>query len=323
MIILAVIAGSYLAVCVLAFIFQRYMVFFPDRTMFGTPAHAGLPYDDVFFNTSDGIRLRGWFVPARGAERETEGVTGRETLPEAERETEGVTGREAVPVTGLGAASGAEQNVSSEGAEGAAASRAPRVVLFFHGNAGNVSHRVESIQIFHEMGMSVFIFDYRGYGRSGGRASERGTYVDARAAYRYLVDEKGIDPDDVVFFGRSLGGAVAVELATKHQPRAMILESCFPSLADVGQRAYRFLPVRALLRIRYDSTKRIATLGCPKLIVHSRHDEIVPVDLGRQLFDIASEPKSWMEISGDHNSGFVVSGAAYTNGLEEFLNALD
>ena len=114
-----------------------------------------------------------------------------------------------------------------------------------------------------------------------------------------------------------------MELASRHEPRAVILESCYPALADVGQRAYRFLPVRWLLRIRYDSTGRIGALTCPKLIVHSRNDEVVPFDLGQRLFDIANEPKDFLEIAGDHNSGFVVSGAAYAEGLRRFLSTLE
>ncbi|UCH83362.1 MAG: alpha/beta hydrolase [Candidatus Latescibacterota bacterium] len=266
MLILAVIAGAYLSVCLLAFVFQRFMVFFPDRTMLGTPARLGMTYRDVFLTTSDGVRLHGWFVPAE---------------------------------------------------------RSDQVVLFLHGNAGNISHRVESIQIFNQLGLSVFIIDYRGYGKSGGTVSEDGTYLDARAAYRYLLEEEAIDPGRVLFFGRSLGGSIAVELATHHEPQALILESCYPSLADVGQRAYRWLPVRQLLKIRYDSSARIKQLSCPKLIVHSRHDEIVPFDLGERLFDIAPEPKSFLEIAGDHNSGFIISGTAYTDGLMEFVNSLE
>ncbi|MEJ2720048.1 MAG: alpha/beta hydrolase [bacterium] len=202
------------------------------------------------------------------------------------------------------------------------ASDSGRIVLLLHGNAGNISHRLDLLRILHDLGLSVFIFDYRGYGRSGGRISERGSYLDARAAYRYLVEEAGADPDNIVFFGRSLGGSIAVELATHHTPGAVILESCFPSLADVAQRAYRFLPARRLLRIRYDSTSRIKTLTCPKLIVHSRNDEIVPFDLGMRLFELAPEPKSFLEIDGDHNSGFIISGRSYTEGLGEFLRTL-
>ncbi|UCG51522.1 MAG: alpha/beta hydrolase [Candidatus Latescibacterota bacterium] len=266
MMILVAVTGAYVLVCALAFVFQKHMVFFPDRGMFGTPIQAGMTYRDVFFDTEDGVRLHGWLVPA----------------PEARR-----------------------------------------TVLFFHGNAGNISHRLESIQIFRNLGLSVFIFDYRGYGRSGGRVSEAGTYLDARAAYRHIIEEEGVDPTDIVFFGRSLGGSVAVELATHHKPRAVILESCFPTLADVGQRAYRFLPVRQLLRIRYDSTERIVGLACPKLIVHSRNDEIVPFDLGQRLFELASEPKEFLEIRGDHNAGFIESGRLYTDGLGRFLESLD
>ena len=264
--ILATIAGVYVLVCLLAFVFQRNMVFFPDRAMFGTPAHAGMTYRDVFFNTEDGVKLHGWFVAAPGAKR---------------------------------------------------------VVLFFHGNAGNISHRLESIRVFHDLGLSVFIFDYRGYGRSGGRISEPGTYTDSRAAYRHLIDEEGIGPENVLFFGRSLGGSVAIELSMDHTPGALLVESCFPSLADVGARAYRLLPVRLLLRIRYDSTARIATLTCPKLIIHSRGDEIVPFDLGQRLFELAAEPKEFLEIRGDHNAGFVDSGRLYAGGLGRFIESLD
>lgn len=266
MMILTTIVGAYVLVCLLAFVLQKNMVFFPDRAAFGTPTHAGMTFRDVFFVTSDGVRLHGWFVSAPGSKR---------------------------------------------------------VVLFFHGNAGNVSHRVESIRVFHDLGLSVFIFDYRGYGRSEGRVSETGTYADSRAAYRYLIDEEGVSPENVLFFGRSLGGSVAIELALDHVPRALIVESCFPALADVGERAYRFLPVRLMLRIRYDSADRIARLTCPKLVIHSRDDEIVPFDLGRRLFELAAEPKEFLEIRGDHNAGFLDSGRVYTEGLERFVESLD
>lgn len=266
MIILAVLAGVYVLVCLLAFVFQKKMVFFPDRAMIADPSQAGLAYSDVFLDTADGIRLHGWFVPS------------------AE--------------TGL-------------------------VVLFFHGNAGNISHRIESIRLFHELGLSVFIVDYRGYGRSGGSAGEKGMYADARAAYRFLVERQNVAPGDILFFGRSLGAAVAADLAAEFSPRGLILESCFPRLADVGARAYPLLPVRRLLRVRYDLSDPISRVDCPKLIIHSRQDEIVPFELGQRVYDLAREPKQLLEIRGDHNGGFMESGPLYIDGLNAFIKSLE
>ncbi len=266
MMILAILAGIYVLVCLLAFVFQKKMVFFPDRAMVADPTHAGMPYDDVFVDTSDGIRLHGWFVPSAESEL---------------------------------------------------------VVLFFHGNAGNISHRLESIRIFHDLGLSVFIVDYRGYGRSDGSVGEKGVYADARAAYQFLVEKQNIAPRNILFFGRSLGAAVAVDLAAEFPPRGLILESCFPSLADVGARAYPLLPVRRLLRVRFDSTDSITRVECKKLFIHSRQDEIVAFELGQRVFDLALEPKRLLEIRGDHNGGFIESGALYTDGLGAFIKSLE
>ncbi|NIM19681.1 MAG: alpha/beta fold hydrolase [Candidatus Latescibacteria bacterium] len=195
-------------------------------------------------------------------------------------------------------------------------------VLFCHGNAGNISHRLDSIRIFRALGLAIFIFDYRSYGRSGGRISEMGLYADARAARRFLVEEEEIDPARIVYFGRSLGSALVVELATHHLPLALIAESCFTSIPDLGRKVYPWLPVRLLSRIHYDSTMRVAGLTCPKLFIHSREDEIVPFSLGRRLFELAPEPKTFLEISGTHNEGFLTSGSTYVEGLKEFLGSL-
>ena len=196
-------------------------------------------------------------------------------------------------------------------------------LLFCHGNAGNISHRFDSLRIFNELGLSVLIFDYRGYGRSEGvPPSEAGTYVDAEAVYRWLVDERGVDPSTIIVFGRSLGSGVAVELASRVECAALIAESSFTSLPDVGQRAYPILPVKLLSRIRYDSAARIDAVRVPKLFVHSRDDEIIPFSLGRRLFDAAPEPKTFLEINGDHNSGFVISRGQYIAGLAAFIDSL-
>jgi len=266
MTILLALLGTYVFVCLALFVLQSRLVFYPDRQLVATPRHAFLDFEDVFFETEDGLRLHGWFVP------------------------------------------------SDEPGD---------VLLFFHGNAGNISHRLESIRIFHDMGLSVFIIDYRGYGRSEGRISERGSYKDARAALRYLTEKRGISTENILYFGRSLGGAVAIELARHRLPKAVIVESCFSSITDVGARIYPWLPVRLLSRIRYNSIPRVAELDCPKLFIHSRDDEILPFQLAERLYNAAAEPKQLLEIQGDHNSGFLASGTTYIDGLIEFLGGLE
>jgi len=193
------------------------------------------------------------------------------------------------------------------------------VLLFFHGNAGNIGDRLDSIEIFHRLGLTVFIIDYRGYGMSEGRPSEQGTYLDAVAAWHYLTEERGVDPSRAVIFGRSLGAAVATMLASERPPRALILESAFTSVPDMAATIFPWLPVRLVLGMQYDNLKRIGKIGCPLLIVHSRDDEIIPFEHGRRLFEAANEPKQFLEIRHGHNDGFVLSGPLYTTGLAEFL----
>lgn len=194
-------------------------------------------------------------------------------------------------------------------------------LLFLHGNAGTVSDRLESLRIFHDLGLSVFIIDYRGYGLSEGRPSEQGTYLDAEAAWNNLISEQNHDPEKVIIFGRSLGSAVAVWLAVQHTPAALILESAFTSITDMGQRIYPYLPVKWLARIRYPSIDRIGRIHCPVLVIHSRDDELIPYEFGQRLYAAAGQPKYFLEISGGHNDGFYSSGRQYSNGLSDFLNA--
>ncbi len=194
------------------------------------------------------------------------------------------------------------------------------VLLFFHGNAGNISHRLESIQIFHQLGLDVFIFDYRGYGHSEGKPTEQGTYKDAEAAWRYLIEERQVSPNEVSVFGRSLGGAVASWLVQSHTPGALILESTFTSLPDIAATLYPYLPVRPLLRFEYNTAAYLSKIDCPVLIVHSRDDEIMPFSHGRRLFEMAKEPKKFLEITGTHNGGFITSGKRYEDGLNAFIS---
>lgn len=252
----------YILIVLFIYFNQGRMVYFPMKTMGGTPSDIGLPYREVGLVTSDGVGLSAWFV---GMDKSRD------------------------------------------------------VVLFCHGNAGNISHRLESLSIFHRLGLNTFIFDYRGYGRSGGEPSEEGTYLDAGAAWRYLTEAEHIPPQRIILFGRSLGGAVAAQLATKVTPKALILESTFTSVTDVGARAYPFLPVRLLSRYRYDTRRLLPDIRVPVLVVHSPDDEIIPFRHGIALFEVANEPKRFLKISGDHNGGFFNSGEIYTGGLNEFL----
>jgi uncharacterized protein len=196
------------------------------------------------------------------------------------------------------------------------------VLLFFHGNAGNISHRLESLRIFNELALSVLILDYRGYGQSSGSPTEEGTYEDARAAWRYLVEERGVPGERIVLFGRSLGGAVATWLAAEHRPRGLIVESAFRSVPDVAAELYWFLPVRALARIQYPVEELIARVEAPVLVVHSRDDEIIPFHHGEALYQAAVPPKQMLVLSGGHNVGFIAAGQAYVQGLDAFLDSL-
>lgn len=195
--------------------------------------------------------------------------------------------------------------------------------LWFHGNAGNISHRVPDIRAFHDqLGVNVFIFDYRGYGRSGGTPSEEGLYQDARAALEVLRSRQGVDMDALLYFGRSLGAAVAIELATHHPPSGLVVEGAFSSAPAMARHAYPFLPVGPLLRTQYDSLSKIQTLRVPLLVIHAERDEVVPLEMGKQLFEAAREPKRFFLVSGaHHNDTTTVGGERYLNTLEDFVRS--
>lgn len=198
-------------------------------------------------------------------------------------------------------------------------------LLWFHGNAGNIGGRVDNLLMLHDaLGVSVFIFDYRGYGESEGTPSEAAMYEDAEAALEFLRSEKGLDPaESVVLFGRSLGGAVAVEMAARHRVRGVIVESTFTSVRDMARKAYPFLPSRLLVRMlesRFDALSRIPEVRSPVLVLHGDRDDLVPVELGRKLFDAANEPKSFYLIEGaSHNDTHLVGGRQYLDALRAFI----
>ncbi len=197
---------------------------------------------------------------------------------------------------------------------------ARRVLLYFHGNAGNISHRQASIEVFHRLGLSVLILDYRGYGHSGGRPSEQGLYHDARAAWDHLVRERGMGPDRIILFGRSLGGAVAAQLASKVEPGALILESTFSSARDLVREIYPVLSWLIVRRFELDTVARMGSVSCPVLVLHSRDDEIIPFALGRRVYQAAPEPKAFHALRGDHNGGFLLSQPGYERALAAFLS---
>ncbi len=252
----------YVAICILLFLFQKHLVYFPVKKFDFSPQQYGLVYEDLFIQTSDGVKINAWFIPAD----------------------------------------------TSRG-----------VVLFCHGNAGNISHRLESVSIFNRLSLDVLIFDYRGYGRSEGSPDEEGTYQDGQACWEYLVNRKAYKPDQIIIFGRSLGTGIASWIAKENKPGMVILESSYTSLPDLGAKIYPFFPVRLLSRINYPTGKHLQNINCPKLFIHSKGDEIIPFTLGYQNYQLASEPKQFLEIHGSHNDGFFVSGEIYKNGINDFL----
>jgi fermentation-respiration switch protein FrsA (DUF1100 family) len=192
-------------------------------------------------------------------------------------------------------------------------------LLFFHGNAGNISNRLDSIEIFRELGLSVFIIDYRGYGNSGGRLSFQGVALDALAAWKYLTQTRGVSPGDIVVFGRSIGGAIAMELMRSVKPRALILESTFSSLPDMVRVQFLAPAARFVIGDVWNSSEAAANLTAPVLCLHSPDDGIVPYRLGRRLYEAVASEKTFVELSGGHNVGFLESIDVYRPALDKFL----
>lgn len=196
----------------------------------------------------------------------------------------------------------------------------PHTLLFLHGNAGNISHRSASLAIFAELGLDQLIIDYRGYGQSDGKPSETGLYRDAAAAWRWLTEARGVAPADIVVFGRSLGGAVATELASRVQPGALIVESSFTDVAAMARLHHPLLARFVPLRYRLPSAEYLAQVRSPVLVLHSPDDGIVPFAHGEALFAAAPGPKRFVELAGGHNEGFLDSQPRYQAALAGFLD---
>ena len=260
--IAGVIAGGYVLVLLLLYLFQAKMIYHPTKKQWTDPSKAGLAFEDVYFESSDELQLHGWFVPA--------------------------------------------------------SSNNP-TVLYCHGNAGNISGRLETIRLLHDLGLNVFIFDYRGYGQSEGRPSEQGTYDDALAAWNYLQLDQGLKAENIIIMGRSLGGSIASWLGARRSPAALVVESTFTSAADLGAGLYPWLPVRQLIKYEYRTKDHIENVKAPIFMAHSREDQVVPFQHGESLFKLAPEPKSFIELKGSHGTGFLDSGYQYREALQEFL----
>ncbi|AFM27894.1 alpha/beta hydrolase [Desulfomonile tiedjei] len=246
--------------------FVERQIFFPDPFLICTPRDQGLDFKDIRFETSDGVTLHGWLVPAE-------------------------------PSIGI--------------------------MLFCHGNAGNISHRVDNIRRLHDIGLSVFIFDYRGYGLSKGRITERGFYLDAEAAYDEVLKHTQGGKLKLVVFGRSLGGIAAVYLASQRPCSGVVLESTFTNLAAMAR--YHFpLPVpESLVRNRLNSIDRIGKVRSKILFFHGDRDDIVPIELGRDLFNAAQAPKEFVTIPGaGHNDTYFVAGEEYFRKFRDFVQSL-
>ncbi|MBD2175692.1 alpha/beta fold hydrolase [Pseudanabaena sp. FACHB-1998] len=202
------------------------------------------------------------------------------------------------------------------------------VILFCHGNGGNISNRISYLPIFRELGLATFLFDYRGYGKSEGNPSEIGTYKDVEAAWKYLTQERKIPAQKIIIYGESLGGSIASYIAetTQQDPNnkaaGLILASTFTSISDRASEIYPFLPIRLLSRYAYNSIERLPNIKIPVLIMHSTEDEIIPFQHGDRNFQVANEPKKLVKLRGDHNGGFLDSLETYRKGIQEFIQKI-
>jgi fermentation-respiration switch protein FrsA (DUF1100 family) len=253
----------WVGVIVLMSVMERRFLYFPIRQMDAEPADYGLRFEELDLTSSDGVRLRGWWIRSKGE----------------------------------------------------------RVVLLFHGNGGNVSHRLERAKVFaEELGVDLFLVDYRGYGLSEGTPSERGLYRDGLAIYD-AARERGFPPDRIVLHGESLGCAVAVEVALERPASGLALETPFLSVPALARKHYPFVPA-FLIRSRFDAASKIDRVTAPKLFLVAERDEIAPPAQGRALFELAAPPKELFVIPGaGHNDTYVVGGRPYLDAWRRFLGA--
>jgi len=251
-------------VLVFAMLFLETWLVYPAPPMaLGDWNPVGLNHEDVWFESADGTKLHGWFVPH----------------PQPKW-----------------------------------------ALLYCHGNGEHIGFNADlAARLRDSLSASVFLFDYRGYGRSEGRPTEAGCIGDGIAAQNWLANRTGSQPGDIVLMGRSLGGAVAVAVAAEQGARALILENSFPTMPEVAAVHFPWLPVRWAMRNRYDSLSRISRYGGPLVQSHGLADNLIPIDLARRLFEAANgRTKKWIEFPDlGHNSPWPTQ---YYNDLAEFLD---
>ena len=196
-----------------------------------------------------------------------------------------------------------------------------RVIIFLHGHRDNISYRMEHIGIIQSLGYNLFIFDYKGFGKSNGYPTETGLYNDGLGAYRTLLKDFNFKPEEIILFGRSLGGAVAIHLASLVNVNCLIIESGFLSIYHLSYDILGFHVPKWLISNRYESINKIEQISIPKLLIHSENDELIPYYHGIQLFEAAQEPKKFLKIQGTHNTAFIDSKDLYSRTLQEFLES--
>jgi hypothetical protein len=241
---------------------ENYFIFFPDPSLKHNLQTLQINYEDIFFSTSDGQRLNGWFF------------------------------------------------LQKKGAP---------VILLCHGNAGNISYWLEQTWLLLKQDLNVFIFDYRGYGRSNGRPSEQGIYQDGLAAFDFLVKEKGIPANEIIPYGVSLGGAVALEIGLHRPVRSIILEGAFTSIKDMARNIPPFYPFVPFLPDHYNNLEKIKQIKVPKLLIHGELDEVVPFKMGKRLFEAAGGVKYFYPVkNASHNDIYLYGGIGYYKMISRF-----
>ena len=254
-----------LVIAFMLYRFEHSQVYHPTRDAESTPDDVGRPAEEIWLNTSDGLRLHAWFFAAEKA-----------------------------------------------------SPRARFVMLFCHGNGGNLTSRPGYYRAILETGVSLLTFDYRGYGRSDGQPSEAGTYTDAATAYQWLRT-RGFAPEHILVWGESLGGGIASQLAATERVGGLVLQSTFTSIPDIGAELFPWLPVKLISRIKYDTLSRLPEIPCPVVVMHSRADTTIGFHHGERNFAVAREPKAFVEIGGDHNDALLANRTAYVAGAERVV----
>jgi uncharacterized protein len=199
---------------------------------------------------------------------------------------------------------------------------AKNVLLYCHGNYGNISNCLEHIKALTQLGLNIFIFDYRGFGKSEGKITENGTYLDVASAWDYLVKIRNIKSENIIVFGHSLGGAVAAKLAAEKNIKALVIEGSFTSIKKLAAELHPFIPMKRFFKFNYDTATNLRKVKEPVLIFHSRDDDVIPFHHGQTLYSIANEPKYFQETKGDHSNGYITSRIEYFDSFRKFLTKI-